>query len=57
MLPMYQSEAMWLNFDSPSGYPFAIRIAAGKIDAVVYSPCHCPLHLRRLRVLSRLESI
>jgi len=34
MLPMYQSEAMWLNFESPRGYPFALRVAAGKIDAV-----------------------
>ena len=34
MLPMYQSEAMWLSFDSPERYPFAVRIAAGKINAV-----------------------
>ena len=39
MLPMYQSEAMWLNFDTAfvarqGKYPFAIKIAAGKIDAV-----------------------
>ncbi len=39
MLPMYQSEAMWLNFDTAfvsrqGNYPFAIKIAAGKIDAV-----------------------
>lgn len=34
MLPMYQAEAMWLNFNSPSGYPFAVRVATGKIDAV-----------------------
>lgn len=34
MLPMYQSEAMWLSFRSPNRYPFAVRIAAGKIDAV-----------------------
>jgi hypothetical protein len=34
MLPMYQSEAMWLSFHSPHGYPFALRIAAGKVDAV-----------------------
>ena len=34
MLPMYQSEAMWLNFSSPRRYPFALRVAAGKIDAV-----------------------
>jgi len=40
MLPMYQSEAMWLNFHSPyverhdTPYPFAIKVAAGKINAV-----------------------
>ena len=39
MLPMYQSEAMWLNFDASyidlqGDYPFAIRIATGKIDAI-----------------------
>ena len=31
-LPMYQAEAMWLNFDTD--YPMAIKVAAGKIDAV-----------------------
>ncbi len=34
MLPMYQSEAMWLSFRSPSGYPFAVKVATGKINAV-----------------------
>lgn len=40
MLPMYQSEAMWINFHSSRvpghgvRYPFAVKIAAGKIDAV-----------------------
>lgn len=39
MLPMYQAEAMWLSFDPAyvSGhetrYPFAIQIAAGKVNA------------------------
>lgn len=40
MLPMYQSEAMWINFH-PSysqkhgcSYPFAIRIATGKVSAI-----------------------
>ena len=40
MMPMYQSEALWLHFhgtqlvtDGPV-YPFAIRVATGKIDAV-----------------------
>lgn len=31
-LPMHQSEAMWLKFNS--AWPFAIKIAAGKINAV-----------------------
>ena len=31
-LPMYQAEAMWIQFDS--FYPFAIKVAAGKINAV-----------------------
>ncbi|MFO8175498.1 MAG: hypothetical protein R6T96_14515 [Longimicrobiales bacterium] len=38
MLPMYQSEALWLNFStdrySGSRYPFAVKVATGKIDAV-----------------------
>jgi hypothetical protein len=34
MLPMYQSEALWLNFSSPHGYPFAVKVAAGRINAV-----------------------
>lgn len=40
MLPMYQSEALWINFNTPyieergTSYPFAIKIAAGKINAV-----------------------
>lgn len=31
-LPMYQSEALWLNFSGH--YPCAIKVAAGKINAV-----------------------
>ena len=40
MLPMYQAEALWLRFEPhsdwerDSAYPFAIRVAAGKINAV-----------------------
>ena len=33
MLPMYQSEAVWLNLTS-GDYPFAIKVAAGKVNAV-----------------------
>jgi hypothetical protein len=32
MLPMYQSEALWVCFQGR--YPFAVRVATGKIDAV-----------------------
>ena len=31
-LPMYQAEAMWLNFSG--SYPMAVKVAAGKINAV-----------------------
>ncbi len=40
MLPMYQSEALWISFDSSllydhaARYPFAVKIATGKISAV-----------------------
>lgn len=40
MLPMYQAEALWLNFGSGDSwnergsYPFAVKIATGKINAV-----------------------
>jgi hypothetical protein len=40
MLPMHQAEAMWVNFhskylpDHETSYPFAVKIAAGRIDAV-----------------------
>lgn len=33
-LPMWQAEACWLSFASPSGYPFALKVAAGKVNAV-----------------------
>jgi hypothetical protein len=33
-LPMYQAEALWIYFRTHATYPFAIKIAAGKIDAV-----------------------
>ncbi len=40
MLPMYQSEALWINLTSQyldrhrTRYPFAVKIATGKINAV-----------------------
>lgn len=38
MLPMYQSEAMWLSFITPNGYPFAVKVATGKINAATGEP-------------------
>jgi hypothetical protein len=32
VLPMYQSEALWLNLSSD--YPFAVKVATGRINAV-----------------------
>ncbi|MFC1695220.1 hypothetical protein ACFL1C_03740 [Pseudomonadota bacterium] len=38
-MPMYQSEALWLSFDSGiHDYPIAIQVAAGKINAVNGEP-------------------
>ena len=34
IMPMFQAEAMWLNLDSFSSYPFALKIATGKICAI-----------------------
>ena len=34
LLPMHQAEAMWLSLGRATGYPFAIKIATGKICAV-----------------------
>jgi hypothetical protein len=36
LMPMYQSEALWLSFRTE--YPFAIKIGAGKINAVSGGP-------------------
>lgn len=42
MMPLYQAEAMWISFGGggwrPQGYPCAIKIAAGKINAVSGKP-------------------
>jgi len=52
LLPMYQSEAMWLNFDAQwveehdTEYPFAVKIAAGKVNAVTGATWSNDLHRR-----------
>lgn len=42
MLPMYQAEALWINFNS--SYPFAVKIASGKINAITGAPWQSGLH-------------
>lgn len=37
-MPMWQAEACWLGFSSPKGYPFLLKVAAGKINAVNGKP-------------------
>ena len=40
LLPMWQSEALWLNFrshflqDRQTAYPFAVKVATGKVSAI-----------------------
>jgi len=42
MLPMYQAEALWVCFNG--GYPFALKIATGKINAVTGEDWRDGLH-------------
>ena len=50
MLPMYQSEALWINLGSEflpghgAPYPFAVRVVAGKIDALTGEQWKSGLH-------------
>lgn len=40
-MPIYQSEALWIHFNYPQygiEYPFALKIAAGKINALTGEP-------------------
>lgn len=46
VIPMWQAEAMWLSFAAPEGYPFAVMIAAGKVNAVTGRPWAEPLDHR-----------
>ncbi len=39
IMPMFQAEAMWLNFGGYSAYPFALKIATGKVCALTGENC------------------
>ena len=43
-MPMYQAEALWISFDGD--YPMAVKVSAGKIDAVTGRPFRNELHRR-----------
>ena len=52
MMPMYQAEALWIDFDTArvcsevyQGYPFAIKIATGKVSAVSGKPMRKGLNM------------
>ncbi|MEI7823938.1 MAG: hypothetical protein WCI01_01475 [Chlorobiaceae bacterium] len=50
MMPMYQAEALWLCFntedvDNRASYPFAIKIATGKLSAVSGQPMRKGLNM------------
>ena len=34
VLPMHQAEAMWIEFPRSGGYPFAVKVATGKVCAL-----------------------
>lgn len=38
MLPMYQAEALWLDFDTATNYPVALKVGTGKINAISGQP-------------------
>ena len=49
---MYQSEAVWIHLDGTwvdrhlTEYPFAVKVAAGKVDAVTGQRWTTDLHAR-----------
>lgn len=51
MLPMYQSEALWISFNAEyiaerrTNYPFAIKVATGKINALTGKSWKGPLDI------------
>ncbi len=38
VMPMHQTEAMWMSFHSPAGYPMAVKVCVGKVNAVTGKP-------------------
>lgn len=38
VMPMWQTEAMWMSFSSPNDYPMAVKVCVGKVNAVTGKP-------------------
>jgi len=38
MLPIHQAEALWLDFESPYDWPIALKVGAGKVNAISGQP-------------------
>ena len=43
-IPMYQREALWLNFDLPYWRGVAVKVAVGKVNALTGEPWDSTLH-------------
>jgi len=49
-IPMYQREALWMNFDADYDNPHAVKVAVGKINAVSGSPWDMALYAKKRKV-------
>lgn len=38
LVPMWQSEAMWISFSAPMNYPFLLKIGVGGLNAITGEP-------------------
>ncbi len=54
LMPMYQAEALWLSFRA-GAYPFALKVATGKINAVSGAPWSTPLNNKQQDYLALPE--
>ena len=50
-IPMYQREALWLNFTSPYWRPCAVKVAVGKVNALTGKQLHDGLNRSRQNYL------
>ena len=46
VLPMWQAEACWLSFESPTGYPMAVKVAANSPPSPLNTVSGSPTAMR-----------